>query len=131
MKKHVLSLFDASHRWWTLSFFLASSVLIITSMLLGINDNPPGFAMLFVGMIFLFFALVHPWRHVSNYVILIGICFGIILLILVGIGILKDIDTGKTDHNGDAIVMGLFFLVCLPGIVVGIIGSIICRFIND
>jgi hypothetical protein len=32
-----------------------------------------------------------PWRNVANYVILIGVCFGIILLMLVGIGILKDI----------------------------------------
>jgi len=130
MKTHFISLFDSAHRWWTISFFLASIVLIIASMLMGINDNLPGFGMLFVGMIFLFFAIVHPWRDVVNYVILIGVCLGIILLIIVGIGFLKDIgkNIDKTEHIGEAIIMGLFFFICLPGIVVGIIGAIISPF---
>ena len=130
MKKHLISLFDPEHRWWTMSFFLVSLALIIVSVSVGINENFPGLAMLFAGMVFLFFGMVHPWRVVANYVILTGVCFGIILLILLGIGILKDIHIGKINNNFDGIVMSLFFLICLPGIVVGIIGAIICPFLN-
>jgi hypothetical protein len=129
MIKHILSLFDPSHRWWTIAFFFASIVLIITSMLVGIGDNLPGFSMLFIGMIFLFFTVVHPWRKSMDYGILGMVCVGIILFIVVGIGILMAI--GKTEYISEAIVMGLFFLICLPGIVVSILGSIICTFINN
>jgi hypothetical protein len=132
MKRHFISLFDPVHRWWTMSFFIASIILIVTSILVSI-DNTPGFAILFVGMIILFFAIVHPWRDVSNYVILISVCIGIILLLIVVIGFIKDTgnDIGKTEYFGETIIMGLFFFICLPGIVVGIIGSIICSFINN
>ena len=133
MKTHFISLFNSAHRWWTISFFLASIILIIASLLIGINDNLPGFVMLFVGMIFLIFAMVHPWRDVVNYVILIGVCLGIILLMIVAIGFLKDIgkNIDKTEHIGEAIIMGLFFFICVPGIVVGIIGAIISHFRNN
>jgi hypothetical protein len=129
MIKHIYSLFDPSNRWWTMSFFLASIILIIISLLVGIRDNLPGFSMLFIGMIFLFFTVVHPWRKSMDYGILGMVCVGIILFIVVGIGILMAI--GKTEYISEAIVMGLFFLICLPGIVVSILGSIICTFINN
>jgi hypothetical protein len=129
MIKHVLSLFDPAHRWWTMTFFLASIILIIASLLVGINDNLPGLSMLFIGMIFLIFTVVHPWRKSMDYGILGMVCGGIILLIVVGIGILMAI--GKTECISEAIVMGLFFLICLPGIVVSILGAIICTFINN
>jgi hypothetical protein len=128
MKKHILSMFDPAHLWWTLSFFLTSVLLIIASQLVGINDNLPGIAMLFVGMIFLIIAISHPWRKSMGYVILTGVCLGIILLIFVVISILMVI--GKTEYISEAIVMYLFFFICIPGIVVGIAGAIIYAFIK-
>jgi hypothetical protein len=128
MKTHFISLFDSAHRRWTISSFLASIVLIIASLLMGINDNLPGFVMLFGGIVFLFFTIVHPWRRSIEYGILGMVCVGIILLIILGIGIFTAID--KTEYISEGIVMGLFFLICLPGIVVSIIGAIICAFIN-
>ena len=120
MKKHFLSLFDPSHRWWTISFFLASVLLIIISQIMGTTDNLPGIAMLLFGMVCLFFALLHPWRKSKNYAILAGVLFGLILLTFLAIFILSSVH--KTEHISEAIVMGFIGLFCIPGIVAGITG---------
>jgi len=122
VKKHVLSLFNHAHRWWTISFFLASAILIIASQIVGITDNLPGIAMLLGGMICLFFALLHPWRKSKNYAILAGVSFGLILLTFLAIFVLSSMH--KTEYISEAIVMGFIGLICIPGIVVGIIGTI-------
>jgi hypothetical protein len=122
MKTHLLSLFDPAHRWWTLSFFLISVLLIIASQIVGTTDNLPGIAMLLGGMICLFFALLHPWRKPKNYAILAGVCSGLILLTFLAIYILSAIH--KTEYISEGIVMGFIGLICFPGIVTGIIGTI-------
>lgn len=122
MKKHFLSMFDPAHRRRTITFFSTAVLLIIAAQLVGIADNLPGIAMLLSGMIFLFFSILHPWRKVENYAILIGVCFGIILLILLGIYILSLLN--KTEYISEAFTMILIFLICVPGIMVGIIGAI-------
>jgi drug/metabolite transporter (DMT)-like permease len=120
MKKHLLSLFDPSQRWRTISFFLASALLIIVSQMVGITDNLPGIALLLSGMICLFYALLHPWRKSKNYAILSGVLFGLILLTFLVIFILSTVH--KTEYLSEAIVMGFIGLICIPGIVAGIIG---------
>ena len=122
MKKHVLSLFDPAHRWWTISFSLAFVLLIIASQIVGTTDNLPGIAMLLGGMICLFFTLLHPWRKSKNYGILAGVLAGLILLTFLAIYILSSVH--KTEYISEAIVMGFIGLICFPGIVVGIIGTI-------
>lgn len=126
MKKHILSLFDPAHRWWTLSLFIASVLLIIAANFVGINDNLPGIVILYGGIIFLFFTLLHPWRKWGNYAILIAICIGIMVLEWIGIHILDSLN--KTEYISEAIIMIIAFFICLPGIMVGIIGIIICAF---
>lgn len=64
------------------------------------------------------------WKKSSTYLILIGICIGIILLVVLGITILDRI--GKGEYVNDNVAEIVVFLVCIPGIVVGIIGAIIC-----
>lgn len=123
MKKHFISLFDSIHRWYSLSFFLASVLLIIASQVVGISDNLPGIAMLLGGMILLFFAFVHPWRKSKNYGILAGVCFGLILLTFLAISILDALH--YAEYISEGIVMGFIGLICVPGIVAGIIGAII------
>jgi hypothetical protein len=123
MKKHLLSLLEPSRLWFTISFFLASFVLIICSLLVGIADNLPGIAMLLGGMIFLFFTFLHPWRNSMNYGILTGVCFGLILLTFMGIYILSALH--KDEYISEGVVMSFIGLICIPGIVTGIIGAII------
>jgi hypothetical protein len=123
MKKHFLSLVDHSHRWYTISFFLCSVILVIASGVVGITDNLPGIAMLLGGMVFLFFTFLHPWRQSKNYGILTGLCFGLILLTFLVIYVLAALHQDK--YISEGIVMGFIGLICVPGIVTGIIGAII------
>ena len=124
MKKHFISLFDATHLKRTIYLFVIAILLIITSSLVGISDNLPMIAMLLTGIILLFFAFVHPWKNATNYGILVIVCVGILLLEWLGITILAKIK--KTEYISEGIGMGIAFLICLPGILVGIIGAIIC-----
>jgi hypothetical protein len=120
MKKHLLSLFDPSHRWRTISFLLASALLITASQIVGTTDNLPGIVMLLAGMTCLLFAMLHPWRKSKNYAILAGVLSGLILLTFLAIFILSTVH--KTEYLSEAIVMGFIGLICIPGIVAGITG---------
>jgi hypothetical protein len=133
MKKHFLSLLDTSHRKWTFSFLLIAIVLIIAGTLVGIADNFPGIIMVFLGMVFLFFSLIHPWRKPSYYLILSGICFGIVVLIILGIYIYASIfikpGLEQTPGAGDDFLEGFAilttFFICAPGIIAGLSGAVI------
>jgi hypothetical protein len=126
MKKHFLSLFDPSHKKWTIFFFSVAFLLIIASAIAGVADNLPGILMLLSGMVFLFFSVLHPWQKVEYYAMLIGSCVGIIFLGFLGIQILVWLK--KTEYISEAFVMIVVFLICLPGILAGIIGTLICAF---
>ena len=66
----------------------------------------------------------HLLVKTSTYLILIGVCIGILLLILLGITVLDKMD--KAEYINDNIAEGMIFFICIPGIIVGIIGAIIC-----
>src|SRR5512140_1961483 len=117
MKKHFISLFDSSHLKWTISLFTIAVLLIITAILVGTTDNLPMIAVLLVGIIILFFAVLHPWGKASNYGILAGVCVGILLLEWLGIHILASMHLNK--YLSEGIAMGVAFLICVPGILVG------------
>jgi hypothetical protein len=124
MKKHFLSLFDRVHLKWTISLFAIGVLLIIIASLVGVSDNIPMIAMFLTGIIFLFFAVLHPWENAINYGILALVCIGILILEWLGIHILASMHLNQFLSEG--IAMGVAFLVCVPGILVGIIGAIIC-----
>lgn len=122
MKNHFLSLFDPVHRWWTISFFLASVILFIFALLVGITDNFPGIGILLGAVICLFLTVLHPWRKWENYAIMAGIFCAIIFLIWVTIHILASTDYAK--FLSEALIMIIIFFICIPGIILGILGSI-------
>jgi hypothetical protein len=66
----------------------------------------------------------HLWEKTNTYLILIGLCIGILLLELLGITILDKMNKGE--YINDSIAEGIIFFICIPGILVGIIGAIIC-----
>jgi hypothetical protein len=68
------------------------------------------------------------WGKTNTYLILIGICIGILVLELLVITILDKMNMGK--YVNDTIAESVAFFVCFPGIIVGIIGAIICFFRN-
>jgi succinate-acetate transporter protein len=124
--KHLRSLFEMSNRKLTISFLLASIILIVASQQIGIADNLPGIAALWGGMICLFFAILHPWRRSGNYGILAGVSFGCILLTLLIIFIFSLLK--KTEYLSEAVVFAFVGLFCIPGILVGFIGAIYWSF---
>jgi len=124
MKKHFITLFDSAHLKWTISLFAIAVLLIITASLVGIGDNPPGIALLYGGIIFLFFAVLHPWKNPKNYWTLLLVCIVILMLEWLGITILDKLH--KTEYLSEAVAMVVAFLICMPGIVVAIIGAFIC-----
>ena len=66
----------------------------------------------------------HLWGKTSTYLILIGVCIGILLLEWLGITIISRVLGGE--YINDSIAEGVVFFICIPGILVGIIGAIIC-----
>lgn len=133
MKNHFLSLFQTTNRKWTLSLLCIGTILIIAGNLVGISDNPPGIVMVFLGMILLFFALIHSWRKPSYYLILAGISAGIIFLIFLGIYIYASLFLKPGSANVptaagnffEAFFMLTIIFICMPGIIAGLLGAII------
>ena len=64
------------------------------------------------------------WNKTSTYLFLIGACVAILLIEWLVISILDAMHMGE--YVNDDIAEGVIFFVCIPGILVGIIGAIIC-----
>jgi hypothetical protein len=123
MKTHFISLLDPEHKKKTIFLLIIATLFIIIPLLVGIDQDLPGI-MFFLGIILLFFAVSHPWKKAANYGILIGLCIGILLLVFLGITILEKMGKGETIN--DNLAEGMVFFICVPGIIVGITGAIIC-----
>lgn len=65
-------------------------------------------------------------RKRSTYLILTAVCIGILLLEFLVIFILDKMNKGENVNDDFATVVAFF--ICFPGIIAGIIGSIICSF---
>ena len=124
MKNHLILLFAAERFRKTIILFVVAALFIIISSLVGISDNLPMIAMLLAGIILLFFAVLHPWKKASNYWFLILVSF--VILVLEGLAIFILAKMHLDRYISEGIVMGVTFIICLPGILVGIIGGIIC-----
>ena len=124
LKNHLVSLFDSSHIKMTIILVISGLLLITGSQITGTTDNLPGLIMLFTGVILLFFSVLHPWREIKNYAILAGLCVGIIVLVFLAIYILAALHMDK--YISEGVVMITILLICLPGIVVSIIGILVC-----
>jgi hypothetical protein len=122
MKNHFSSLFEPSHRQQTILYFIISVVLIVASEIAGLTDNLIGIAALLTGVCFLFYTLLHTWKRGRSYAIMAWIFAGIILLTLAVIYLLSIL--GYEQYLSRGVVMFIMFLICLPGIIVGILGAI-------
>ena len=120
MKEHLRSLFDYKHRCRTLVFFLAGVTLIIGSLLAETLESLPGKALLAGGMVFLFLALLHPWKKMKRYAFVAWISLGLLLLTLLSVDILSGTD--KAEFLREAVIMGFIFVICVPGVIAGVIG---------
>lgn len=123
IKNQLITILDSSHLRLTIILLVSSVLLITGSQITGTTDNLPGLAMLFLGVILLFFSFLHPWRDIKKYAKLFAVCLGIIILVLLCIFILAALHLDK--YISEGLVMITILLFCLPGIVVSIIGIII------
>ena len=114
----------------TTYIYLATSiVLVIISLIVGIDDNPPGIIIFFLGSIVLVIAFTHNWQRAKPYLFLV--LFSLLGLVISGIlhNVLEAI-------GGEGTILGvigaLFFLIaifiCPACLLVGIIGSIVRTF---
>jgi predicted Na+-dependent transporter len=65
------------------------------------------------------------WKRTRTYLFVVAVCILILLLEWLVISILDAMNMGE--YVNDDIAEGLIFFVCIPGILTGIIGAIICR----
>jgi hypothetical protein len=123
MRKYFTTLFDAAHRKLTMRFAIISVFLNVGSVFTGTVDNLPGITMLIGGMCCLIFTFVHPWKRGKNYAIMAGLS---IVLIMVTFGMLRFLKSnGYEQFLPETLILSIAGLICIPGIIVGAIGSII------
>ena len=89
---------------------------------MGTTDNLIGIASLITGVCFLFYTLLHTWKRSRSYAIMAWVFAGIIVLTLAVIYLLSAM--GFEQYLSEGVVMFIMFLICLPGIIVGILGTI-------
>ncbi len=122
MKNHFTSLFDPPNRPQTIWYFIISVVLLVASQLVGISHNLIGIASRMAGVCFLFYTLLHTWKHARSYAVMAWIFAGIIALTFAVIYLLSAL--GYEQYLSQGTIMFILFLICLPGIIVGILGAI-------
>ena len=123
MRKHFSTLFDALHRSTTIRFALLSLFLSTSSIFVGFQENTFGYLLLYSSLSCLLYVVVHPWRRGRNYAVMAGISIVIIMVIF---GLIRFLTaTGYEQILDKGLLIWLAGLICIPGIVVGVIGSII------
>lgn len=121
MNTHFQTLFNDENRKKTLFYLLSSIVLIIGSQIVGVSDNPIGTAMIGVGVIWFYYSFVYIWKKSTNFVRLIFISLGLMLLQFLAINIMVWLK--KTQYLSEGLFMGIFFLICVPLLLVGAFGA--------
>jgi hypothetical protein len=110
----------------TYVYLAVSIILLVVALIVGIDDNPPGIIVFFLGSIVLVVAFTHNWKKAGSYLLL-----GVISMAGFAVSVLL--------HNvfeaigGEGTILGIvgamFFLIalfiCPACLVVGIVGSIV------
>ena len=113
----------------TYVYLAVSIILIVVALIVGIDDNPLGIIVFFLGSIVLVVAFTHNWKKAGSYLLL-----GVFSMVGFAVSVLL--------HNvfeaigGEGTILGLvgamFFLIalfiCPACLVVGIVGSIVKAF---
>ena len=138
MKDFLKLLGNKSNRKVTFTFLAISIISVVIAFIIGIDDNPPGLLLCFIGAVALILVFVHRWRKAKHFLILfVASIIGFPIF-----AILHNVMYGLEKIAGNIIVLSqllgfldvLFFLiaimVCPPGILVGAVGSIVFYYKN-
>lgn len=110
----------------TYVYLAVSIILIVMALIVGIDDNPPGIIVFFLGSLVLVVAFTHNWKKAGSYLLL-----GVFSMAGFAVSVLL--------HNvfeaigGEGTILGsvgaMFFLIalfiCPACLLVGIVGSIV------
>jgi hypothetical protein len=113
----------------TYIYLSISIVMIFVALIVGIDDNPPGIIIFFLGSIVLVIAFTHKWEKAKPYLFLVLFS----LLGLVISGLLHNVFEAI---GGEGTILGIvgamFFLIaifiCPACLLVGIVGSMVRTF---
>jgi hypothetical protein len=129
----ILSQCGSRRRLTTLLLLALGIVALVAALLVGIADNPPGLALLYAAVTLFLLALVHHWRTVRRFlVLLIASLLGFPVTAILH-NLFYALAELAAELEGLAQVLGflevLFFMiavvVCPPGIVVGAVGAVV------
>ncbi|MEN8186372.1 MAG: hypothetical protein ABFR05_04520 [Bacteroidota bacterium] len=74
VKSYLKNLLDnKQHKRTTVTLLILACLLLSVSFVIGIADNPLGIFFLMFGVLALTLAIIHPWRKIKNYMILLVI----------------------------------------------------------
>jgi hypothetical protein len=106
-------------------------VALAGGLIVGVNDNLPGIALLFGGLICLVLAVVYRWRRPKSFLLLFAlsalgfVVFAILHNVFYAIG--ESVDIAWVQALMEALSVGAFLiaiLLCPAGILVGLVGWI-------
>jgi hypothetical protein len=121
------------NRTATLALVAVGCVSLTAALAIGIADNLPGLALVYLAVAAWILALAHPWRQVRSFLILlatslIGFPVSIFLHnLFYGLGALASDITVLSQALGvlDVVFFILAVLVCPPGVLIGAVGSVV------
>jgi vacuolar-type H+-ATPase subunit I/STV1 len=112
----------------TYIYLIFSLILIAAALIIGIDDNPPGIILCYLGIMLFILAFTHNWQKAKAYLLLAAAS----LAGLVISAILHNIFESFGEGTFLGIIGVIFFLIavliCPAGLLVGIAGSIVRSF---
>jgi hypothetical protein len=120
-------------RTTTLVFLAVGCVLLAAALFIGIGDNPPGLALVYLAVCALILAFAHRWRRVRSFLILLGVClsgfplFAVLHNVFYGLGEMASELVVLRSVLGflEAVFFLVAILVCPPGVLIGAVGSVV------
>jgi hypothetical protein len=118
----------------TVILIVVCGLLTIVSVVIGIDDNPPGLLLAFLAAAAFVLAFVHPWRTVRKFMyLLLASVVGFVLFVILSItldsvtqnpttsSVIKNLIESPTVNVINIIII----MLCAAALVVGAIGAVV------
>jgi hypothetical protein len=120
-------------RWTTLALIAVGCAFLAAGLVIGIADNPPGLALVYLAVSAWIAAFAHHWRRVKSFLILLVASLAGFPLFVVLHNVFYALAEVASDVVGLSQVLAflevVFFLiaifVCPPGVLIGAVGSVV------
>ena len=125
-------------RHLTLVLLAVGCAFLAAGLVIGVNDNPPGLALVYLAVSAWIVAFAHRWRRVKTFLILLAAS-------LVGFplfAVLHNVFYALAELTSDVVGLSqalefldvVFFLigvlVCPPGVLIGVVGSAVLALVR-